>query len=253
MPVDSRPWEWSTRCGARVTALVHTAAASNLGQMLHRLCSKENIKLVNIVRSDDQETLLRGIGATYVCNTQSSHFIEELTDAITATAATIAFDTVGGGPLAGQILRAMEVAASKTIKTYSRYGSTIHKQVYLFGGLDPRPAELVREYGMAWAIGGWLVMNFVQRVGPVVISRLKELIASELRTTFLRKYSNEISLVDMLQLDDRGLPKARDRAKPPGYSEQSLGAIFPHAMGSHMPRIVRPAPDRRATPHRRSG
>ncbi len=183
------------------SAVVHTAAASNLGQMLHRLCSRENVALVNVVRRNEQETLLRGMGATYVCNTQSSHFLKELTDAIAATGATIAFDAVGGGPLAGQILRAMEVAASKTIKTYSRYGSTVHKQVYLYGGLDPRPTELLRDYGMAWGIGGWLVMNFMQKVGPAVVATLKDRIASELQTTFLSKYSNEISLPDMLRLE----------------------------------------------------
>jgi NADPH2:quinone reductase len=182
------------------SAIVHTAAASNLGQMLHRLCAAENIKLVNIVRSADQETLLRGMGAGYVCNTRSPRFLEELTDAITATGATIAFDAVGGGPLAGQILRSMELAASKSVKTYSRYGSTVHKQAYLYGGLDPRPTELVRDYGMAWGIGGWLVINFMQKVGPAIVAKLKERIASELRTTFLSKYSNEISLADVLQL-----------------------------------------------------
>jgi len=183
------------------SAIVHTASASNLGQMLHRLCAAENIKLVNIVRSDDQESLLRGMGASYVCNTRSPHFIDELTDAITATGATIAFDAVGGGPLASQILRSMEVAASKNIKTYSRYGSTVHKQVYLYGGLDPGPTELVRDYGMAWGMGGWLVMNFMQKVGPAVVTKLMERIASELRTTFRSQYSNEISLADMLQLE----------------------------------------------------
>jgi NADPH2:quinone reductase len=183
------------------SAIVHTAAASNLGQMLHRLCAAENIKLVNIVRSADHETLLRGMGAGYVCNTRSPRFLEELTDAITATGATIAFDAVGGGPLAGQILRSMELAAGKAAKTYSRYGSTVHKQAYLYGGLDPRPTELVRDYGMAWGIGGWLVMNFMQKVGPAVVAKLKERIASELRTTFLSKYSNEISLADVLQLE----------------------------------------------------
>jgi NADPH:quinone reductase len=183
------------------SAIVHTAAASNLGQMLHRLCAAENIKLLNIVRSDEQETLLRGMGAGHVCNTQSPHFIEELTEAIAATGATIAFDAVGGGPLAGQILRCMEVTASKNIKTYSRYGSTVYKQVYLYGGLDPRPTELARDYGMAWGIGGWLVMNFMHKVGPAVVAKLKQRIASELRTIFLSKYSNVISLADMLRLE----------------------------------------------------
>jgi NADPH:quinone reductase len=195
------------------SAIVHTAAASNLGQMLHRLCAAENIKLVNIVRSNDQETLLRGMGAACVCNTRSPHFVDELTDAVAATGATIAFDAVGGGPLTGQILRAMEVAASQTIKTYSRYGSTVHKQVYLYGGLDPQPTELVRDYGMSWGIGGWLVMNFMQKVGPTVVAKLKERIASELRTTFHSKYSNEISLADMLQLEIIGEYRRRQTGR----------------------------------------
>jgi NADPH2:quinone reductase len=183
------------------SAIVHTAAASSLGQMLHRLCAAENIELVNVVRSDKQESLLRGLGATYVCNTGSSCFVEQLTDAVTATGATIAFDAVGGGPLAGQILRAMEVAVSRNIKTYRRYGSTVHKQAYLYGSLDPLPTELERDYGMVWGIGGWLVMNFMEKVGPAAVAKLKERIAGELRTTFLSKYSNEISLSDMLKLE----------------------------------------------------
>jgi NADPH2:quinone reductase len=182
------------------SALVHTAAASNLGQMLHRLCAAENIKLVNIVRSTEQETLLRSLGATYICNSRSAHFGEELTAAITATGATLAFDAIGGGSLAGEILRAMEVAASRSLKTYSRYGSTVHKQVYLYGGLDSRPTELLRDYGMAWGVGGWLVMNFIQKAGPEVVARLKERIARELKTTFQSQYSNEISLREMLEL-----------------------------------------------------
>ena len=183
------------------SAIVHTAAASNLGQMLHRLCAAENIKLVSIVRSGDQESLLRGMGAGHVCNTQSPRFAEELTDAIAATGATIAFDAVGGGPLAGQILRCMELAASRNLRSYSRYGSTVHKQVYLYGGLDPRPTELVRDYGMAWGIGGWLVMNFMQKVGAASVAKLKQRIANELRTTFLSKYSKEIALAEILQLE----------------------------------------------------
>jgi NADPH:quinone reductase len=183
------------------SAIVHTAAASNLGQMLHRLCAEENIKLVNIVRSDDQEMLLRALGASYVCNTRSPQFTEELTDAIASTRATIAFDAIGGGPLAGQILRAMEVAASKTMKTYNRYGSTVHKQVYLYGGLDPQPTELARDYGMAWGIGGWLVMSFMQKVGPAAVAKLKERIGGQLRTTFLSRYSKEISLAEVLRLE----------------------------------------------------
>jgi NADPH2:quinone reductase len=182
-------------------ALVHTAAASNLGQMLHRLCALERISLVNIVRSDQQQTMLREMGAVHVCNTRSPHFSEELTEAIAATGATLAFDAVGGGPLAGQILKSMEAAALRNMKTYSRYGSTVHKQVYLYGSLDSRPTELVRDYGMAWGVGGWLVMNFMQKVGPEAVAKLKARVASELRTTFFSKYSQEISLAEALQLD----------------------------------------------------
>jgi NADPH2:quinone reductase len=183
------------------SALVHTAAASNLGQMLHRLCAAEHIKLVNIVRSEAQESLLRGVGATYICSTRSPHFAEQLADAVAATGATIAFDAIGGGTLAGQILRAMELAASKNAKSYSRYGSTVHKQVYLYGGLDPRPTELARDYGMAWGIGGWLVMNFMHKIGPASVAKLKERIARELKTIFASKYSAEISLAETLHLD----------------------------------------------------
>jgi NADPH2:quinone reductase len=195
------------------SAIVHTAAASNLGQMLHRLCAAENIKLVNIVRSDDQESLLRGMGAAYVCNSRSARFGEELADSIAAAGATIAFDAIGGGTLAGQILRAMEVAASKNARTYSRYGSTVHKQVYIYGGLDTRPTELARDYGMAWGIGGWLVMNFMHKIGPASVAKLRERIARELTTTFASRYSAEISLPEMLHLDVIAVYSKRETGK----------------------------------------
>jgi NADPH:quinone reductase len=183
------------------TAIVHTAAASNLGQMLQRLCAAENIDLVNIVRSEEQETLLRAMGASYVCNSQSPHFIEDLGTALTATGATIAFDAVGGGPLADQILKSMEIAAGRNVATYSRYGSTVHKQVYIYGGLSRLPTDFTRDYGMAWGVGGWLVTTFMQKVGPTVLAQLKKRIVGELRTTFASKYFKEISLAEMLHLD----------------------------------------------------
>jgi hypothetical protein len=144
------------------TALVHTAAASNLGQMLNKICQKDGIDLVNIVRSEEQEKLLRGIGAKYVCNSTSPSFMEDLTAALIATNATLAFDATGGGKLQGQILQAMEVAAVKAMKVYSRYGSTTHKQVYVYGRLDLRPIEFVPA-GMAWGMGGWLLFPFLQK------------------------------------------------------------------------------------------
>jgi NADPH:quinone reductase len=195
------------------SAIVHTAAASNLGQMLHRLCAVENIKLVNIVRSEEQESLLRGMGATYVCNTRSAHFAQQLTDSVAAAGATIAFDAIGGGTLAGQILKSMELAAAKSAKTYSRYGSTVHKQVYVYGGLDPRPTELARDYGMAWGIGGWLVMNYMQKVGPESVAKLKQRIGRELTTTFASRFSAEISLAETLHLDVIARYRKRETGK----------------------------------------
>jgi len=136
------------------SALVHTAAASNLGQMLNRICLADGIDLVNIVRKPEQEALLRGQGAKHVVSTASPAFMAELTDALVATGATLAFDALGGGKLAGQILGAMEAALNRTAKEYSRYGSTTLKQVYLYGGLDTAPTEFVRNFGMSWAMGG---------------------------------------------------------------------------------------------------
>jgi NADPH2:quinone reductase len=179
-------------------ALVHTAAASNLGQMLNRICIKDGIGLVNIVRSTQQAELLRGIGARYVVDSSTDNFMQELTDALVATGATIAFDAIGGGRLAGQILSGMEAAANRTAKEYSRYGSTTFKQVYIYGGLDTRPTEIVRDFGMTWSMGGWLLFPFLQKVGPVVAARLKQRVAAELTTTFASHYTKEVSLSEAL-------------------------------------------------------
>jgi NADPH:quinone reductase len=182
-------------------ALVHTAAASNLGQMLNRLCVKDGVGLVNIVRKKEQEDLLKAAGAVHVCRTDSATFMQELTDAVAATGATLGFDAIGGGPLAGQILTCMEAAANRGAKTYSRYGSTTHKQVYLYGALDLSPTLLNRNYGMAWGIGGWLLTPFIEKIGPAAFQALKQRVAAELKTTFASHYSQEISLAEALQLD----------------------------------------------------
>jgi len=182
-------------------ALVHTAAASSLGQMLNKICIKDQIALVNIVRKPEQEALLRSIGAHYVCNTASAAFMDELTEALVATGATLAFDATGGGPLAGQILSCMEAALNRKSKEYSRYGSTTHKQVYIYGGLDTRKTEFNRNFGMAWGIGGWLLFPFLQKIGPDAVNALKQRVASELRTTFHSSYAREVSLAEALQLD----------------------------------------------------
>jgi NADPH:quinone reductase-like Zn-dependent oxidoreductase len=183
------------------SALVHTAAASNLGQMLNRLCLKDGIGLVNIVRDAKQEELLRAAGAVHVCNSTAPTFMTDLTATLIATGATLAFDAIGGGKLAGQILTAMEAAANRTAKVYSRYGSTVHKQVYIYGGLDTRPTELIRSFGMAWGIGGWLLFPFLQKLAPTDAQRLRERVAAELKTTFASHYTRVISLYEALQLE----------------------------------------------------
>jgi len=187
------------------TALVHTAAASNLGQMLQKLCLADGIDLVNIVRKPEQEELLRSIGATHVCNSSAGSFMDDLTAALAATGATLAFDAIGGGTLAGQILTCMEAAANATAKEYSRYGSSTHKQVYIYGGLDRSPTELHRNFGMAWSLGGWLLMPFLAKVGPEEAQRLRERVAAEITTTFASTYTKEVSLAEVLTLDAIGV------------------------------------------------
>ena len=180
-------------------ALVHTAAASNLGQMLNRICLKDGIGLVNIVRKPEQAALLKAQGAQHVCVSSDTAFMEDLTQALVATGATVAFDATGGGKLAGQILTAMEAALNRTAKEYSRYGSTTHKQVYIYGGLDTGPTEFNRSFGMAWGMGGWLLFPFLQRIGADAAQALRQRVADELKTTFASHYSKEISLLQALQ------------------------------------------------------
>jgi NADPH:quinone reductase-like Zn-dependent oxidoreductase len=183
------------------TALVHTAAASNLGQMLVKICRKDGVPLVNIVRSAAQADLLRGLGASHIVDSSTLDFTENLTSAVTETGANLAFDAIGGGKLASQILSAMETAASARATTYSRYGSTVHKQVYIYGALDLRPTELVRNYGMIWGVGGWLLTPFLIKIGAEARQAMRDRVAAELQTTFKSHYTKEISLAETLQPD----------------------------------------------------
>ncbi|WFU20936.1 zinc-binding dehydrogenase [Bradyrhizobium sp. CB1717] len=179
-------------------ALVHTAAASNLGQMLNKICLADGIPLVNIVRSQEQAEILKKIGAKYVVDSSKPTFLDDLTNALVETGATIAFDAIGGGKLAGDILNCMEVAINKTAKEYSRYGSSVHKQVYVYGALDVRPIELPRGFGMAWGVGGWLLTPFLQKIGPADIGRLRQRVVNELKTTFASHYTKVVSLQEAL-------------------------------------------------------
>lgn len=197
------------------TALVHTAAASNLGQMLVKLCLEEGIALVNVVRSPDQRQLLRSIGALHVCDSSSSSFIDDLVAAIGATGATLAFDAVGGGTLASQILTAMEMTPSASLKVYSRYGSTTHKQVYIYGGLDTSPTTLSRNFGFAWGVGGWLLTPFLQKISPGEFVALRQRVAEGLTTTFKSTYTREVSLAEALE-----------PASLAGYSKRATGEKY---------------------------
>ncbi|MEP0069332.1 zinc-binding dehydrogenase [Pyruvatibacter sp.] len=191
------------------TALVHTAAASNLGQMLNRICQADGVELVNIVRKKEQADILKAMGAKYIVDSSSDNFLAELTDAVHATGATLAFDATGGGTLASTILSAMEGAAARTPGAYSIYGSVAHKQVFLYGGLDTSPTTLTRGYGMAWGVGGWLLPNFLAKAGLEVAGRLRTRVANELKTTFASNYTDEISLAEALQADVVGRYQAK--------------------------------------------
>ena len=180
--------------------LIHTAAASNLGQMLNKICIADDVPLVNIVRKAEQEKILKDLGAKYVVNSSSDNFMKELIDAIAETKATLAFDAVGGGPLAGQILMAMEVAANIGAE-YSRYGSADPKHVYIYGRLDLSPTTIPPGVGMAWSAGGYLLTYFLQKIGSEGREKLRKRVMSELKTTFASHYTDEISLAEALDPD----------------------------------------------------
>jgi NADPH2:quinone reductase len=183
------------------TALVHTAAASNLGQMLNKICISDGIDLVNIVRKPEQAEILKAIGAKYIVDSSSDTFMAELIDALVATGATLAFDAIGGGKLGSDILTAMEIAANKTATEYSPYGSVVHKQVYMYGGLDRSPVILSRAFGMYWGVGGWLLTPFLQKAGFEKMIELQTRVANEITTTFKSEYTAEVSLAETVSLD----------------------------------------------------
>jgi NADPH2:quinone reductase len=187
------------------TALVHTAAASNLGQMLVKLCNADGVPLVNIVRKPEQADLLKGLGAKHVCDSSQPSFKADLVAALVETGATLAFDATGGGKLASWILACMEAALSRSASAFNRYGSETHKQVYIYGGLERTQTVLDRSYGMAWGVGGWLLPPFLKRVGPGVAQELRERVAREIKTTFASRYTQEVSLAEALQIETIGV------------------------------------------------
>lgn len=182
-------------------ALVHTAAASNLGQMLNRLCIADDIPLVNIVRSAAQVAILQDQGARHVLDRTDPAFHDKLVEALAETGATLAFDAIGGGTMASDILVAMEKVASRALTTYSRYGAPVHKQVYIYGMLDPGPRVIQGPIGTAWSVGGWLMTWFYNTLDPADVARLRQRVAADLTTIFASKYTAEIGLAEALSLD----------------------------------------------------
>ena len=183
------------------SALVHTAAASNLGQMLNRICIADGVDLVNIVRKPEQEDILRELGAKIIVNSSSDSFHDDLTDALEKTGATLAFDATGGGKLASDILTCMEAAAVRSMTEYNRYGSDVYKQLYIYGGLDRSPTTLTRNFGFSWGIGGFLLTPFMQKVGLEKMGELRARVAREITTTFASHYTREVSLAEALSLE----------------------------------------------------
>ena len=180
------------------TALVHTAAASSLGVMLNKVCLAEKVPLVNIVRKQEQADILTKLGAKYVCNSSSETFKTDLYNALEATGATLAFDAIGGGELASDILTAMEMVGSKDATGFNTYGSADDKQVYIYGGLDFSPTILNRAYGMTWGVGGWLLMRFLGKISANKITELHQRVADEINTTFALDFTAELTFEEAM-------------------------------------------------------
>tara|TARA_R110001606_G_C15368921_1_gene649322 strand:+ start:1209 stop:2336 length:1128 start_codon:yes stop_codon:yes gene_type:complete len=196
-------------------AIIHAAAASNLGQMLNRICIADGVDLINIVRKPEQEKLLRDMGAKYIVNSSSDSFLADLTAAIIETGATIAFDPIGGGQLTSDILNCMEVAAARDMKEHTIYGSDTFKQVYIYGALNRGPITLHRDFGFAWAVNGFLLFNALGKLGTETVVAMRKRIAEEITTTFASHYTHEVSLAEALQLQSIA-----------GYSKQATGEKY---------------------------
>jgi NADPH:quinone reductase-like Zn-dependent oxidoreductase len=183
-------------------AIVHLAAASNLGQMLQKLCLADGIPLVNIVRSEEQAAILRGIGAAHVLISTDEDFRAQLTQAVADTGATIAFDPIGGGSLGGDVLAAMEKVAVGRMTEYNRYGSDVFKQLYIYGSLDRSPIVLDRmTFGFEWGVAGWLLFPFLKKASPQTVERMRQRVRDELTTIFASRYTRIIGLEEALQPD----------------------------------------------------
>jgi len=182
------------------TAMVHTAAASNLGQMLNKICQQDGIELVNIVRKQEQADILQGIGAKYIVNSSDPDYMAQLRAAISETGAYFGFDPIGGGNSVDRIFAAMEQVASGTT-AYSRYGSDQAKKMYIYGRLDVSPTILTPSYGFGFTLSGWLLTPFLAKAGMETIVRMRQRVLAGLTTTFASNYKKKVTLEQMLEKD----------------------------------------------------
>ncbi len=183
------------------SAIIHLAAASNLGQMLNRICVEDGMKLVNIVRKDEHVQLLKSQGAQYVVNSSADTYMADLRAAIKETGAFLGFDPIGGGQASDGVLKAMEQVASSQMSEFSRYGSNQDKKMYMYGRLDLSPTILTPSYGLQWSVSGWLLTPFLQRAGMETVVRMRTRVQANLTTTFASHYKAKVSLEGMLEKD----------------------------------------------------
>lgn len=179
-------------------AIIHLAAASNLGQMLNKICLEDGMKLVNIVRKESHVELLKGIGATHIVNSSDDDYMSQLRAAISETGAFLGFDPIGGGQNTDHVLKAMEQVAAGQMDEYSRYGSNQDKKVYMYGRLDLGPTILTPSYGLQWCVSGWLLTPFLAKAGMETVIKMRTRVQQNLTTTFASSYKAKVDLEQML-------------------------------------------------------
>lgn len=182
-------------------AIVHTAAASNLGQMLIKICQEDDIELVNIVRKAQHVDLLKGLGAKHVVNSSDDDFMQQLRTAIDATDAFYGFDPIGGGHATDNVFKAMEQVAVSKMTEYNRYGSNQQKRMFIYGRLDLGPTILTPSYGFGWTLSGWLLTPFLANAGMETVGRMRQRVLENLTTTFASSYKAKVNLEQMLEKD----------------------------------------------------
>lgn len=182
-------------------SILHTAAASNLGQMLVRICQEDDMPLVNIVRREEQVRLLQDMGAEHIVNSGADDFMRQLRESIDETDAFFGFDPIGGGQMVDHCFKAMEQVAVSKMTEFSRYGSNQAKKMHIYGRLDLGPTILTPSYGFGFTLTGWLLTPFLQSAGMETVMRMRQRVLDNLTTTFKSSYTKEVTLEGMLEKD----------------------------------------------------